>query len=179
MAHSGSKYDPLFDHLNRLVRKTDVILSFAEIEEVLGAPLPKSARNQRGWWSNRSSGGHQARAWLDAGFKVIHIDLDKETIQLQRPGLVYHIRRRAGEVQWDAPLVKALRYQMGLSQADFAEELGVRQATVSEWETAAYRPTRSSSKLLSLIAEKAGFEYKVTASPGEDEAAGPENEASV
>lgn len=163
MAHRGSKYDPLFEHLNRLAHQTDVTLSFAEIEQLLDAPLPQSAHQQRGWWSNRSSGGHQARAWLDAGFKIIKIDLDEGTIHFQRPGLVYHIRRRAGEVQWDAPLVRALRYKMGLSQADFAEELGVRQATVSEWETSAYQPTRSSSKLLSLIAERAGFEYKVTA----------------
>ncbi len=163
MAGSGNKYDPLFTFLNNQTHKAELTLSFTEIETILNASLPRSARQQRGWWSNRANGGHQARAWLEAGFEVVAIDLKKETIRWQRPGLVYHIRRRGDEVMWDAPLVKALRRQMGLSQAAFARELGVRQATVSEWETAVYEPTRSSSKLLSLIAERAGFEYRTAA----------------
>jgi DNA-binding transcriptional regulator YiaG len=49
---------------------------------------------------------------------------------------------------------------MGLSQSQFAEELGVRQQTISEWETSAYEPNRATSKHLNLVAEKAGFKYK-------------------
>ena len=44
-------------------------------------------------------------------------------------------------------------------QGQFAQELGMRQPTISEWETGVYAPKRSSSKLLTLIAEQAGFEY--------------------
>lgn len=48
---------------------------------------------------------------------------------------------------------------MGLSQDRLADELGTRQQTVSEWETGQYRPRGASVKLLSIVAERAGFEY--------------------
>ncbi len=48
---------------------------------------------------------------------------------------------------------------MGLSQAELAAELGVRQQTISEWETGMYQPKRAMSKLLTLVAERAGFTY--------------------
>ena len=43
-----------------------------------------------------------------------------------------------------------------------AEELGTRQATISEWENDVYRPRGASAQLLNLVAERAGFEYEVT-----------------
>jgi len=55
--------------------------------------------------------------------------------------------------------VRALRRHLGLSQRDLAEEIGVRQQTVSEWETGLYRPRGASARLLAIIAEEASFEY--------------------
>jgi transcriptional regulator with XRE-family HTH domain len=49
---------------------------------------------------------------------------------------------------------------MGMSQNALAEELGTRQQTVSEWETGRYQPRGTSARLLSIIAERAGFEYE-------------------
>jgi DNA-binding transcriptional regulator YiaG len=48
---------------------------------------------------------------------------------------------------------------MRLTQDELAEALGVRQQTISEWETGAYRPRGASGRLLSIVAERAGFEY--------------------
>ena len=62
---------------------------------------------------------------------------------------------------WDARRVRALRRHLGLTQDDLARELGTRQQTISEWETDQYRPRGTSSRLLSLIAERAGFRYQV------------------
>lgn len=77
-------------------------------------------------------------------------------------------KRRA---QWDAAGVRALRRHLGLSQEDLAEELGTRQQTVSEWETGRYRPRGASARLLSIVAERAGFRYEAGAEgipePGE------------
>jgi transcriptional regulator with XRE-family HTH domain len=56
---------------------------------------------------------------------------------------------------------------MGLSQEGLAEELGTRQQTVSEWETGRYEPRGASARLLSIIAERAGFEYEPGGSAGE------------
>jgi hypothetical protein len=38
-----------------------------------------------------------------------------------------------------------------------AQVLGVRQQTISEWETGAYQPSRGRSRHLDLVAEQAGF----------------------
>jgi transcriptional regulator with XRE-family HTH domain len=67
---------------------------------------------------------------------------------------------------WEASSVRALRRHLGLSQTDMAEELGVRQQTVSEWETGLYRPRGASARLLAIIAERTSFEYSTeTAKP--------------
>ena len=71
-------------------------------------------------------------------------------------------RRRA---TWDAGSVRGLRRHMDLTQEQLAEELGVRQQTVSEWETGAYRPRGASERLLTLVADRAGFAYETGAPP--------------
>jgi DNA-binding transcriptional regulator YiaG len=55
--------------------------------------------------------------------------------------------------------VRALRRHLGLSQAALSSELGVRQQTVSEWETGLYQPRGASARLLTLVAERADFRY--------------------
>jgi DNA-binding transcriptional regulator YiaG len=67
--------------------------------------------------------------------------------------------RRSRKPVWDAGGIRALREHLGLTQAELAEELNVRQQTVSEWETGQYRPRGASEKLLSVVAERARFEY--------------------
>ncbi len=64
------------------------------------------------------------------------------------------------KVAWDAGRVHELREHLGLTQAGMAEELGTRQQTISEWETGQYRPRGASARLLTLIAERAGFAYE-------------------
>jgi putative transcriptional regulator len=67
--------------------------------------------------------------------------------------------KRRAKYEWDAEKIKALREHMGLSQQALADELGMRQQTISEWETGMYRPRRSTGRYLSLVAERAGFAY--------------------
>ena len=55
---------------------------------------------------------------------------------------------------WSGNDVLALREAMGMTQAEFARQLGVRQQTVSEWETGRYRPRGASVRLLSILAER-------------------------
>ena len=61
--------------------------------------------------------------------------------------------------QWDAARVKALRAFLGMTQQMFANELGIRQQTVSEWEKGIYRPRGATVTLLNLIAERVGFKH--------------------
>lgn len=66
--------------------------------------------------------------------------------------------KRRGDPGWDAERVRRLRARLGLTQRELAEELGVRQQTVSEWETGAYRPRGASARLLRIVAERTGLD---------------------
>ncbi len=70
-------------------------------------------------------------------------------------------QRRRARQEWDARRIRALREYMGMTQQQMADELEVRQQTISEWETGVHRPHRSTQKTLSLVAERAGFVYQV------------------
>ena len=153
---AGSKYFPLYHHLKHQ-RGERVVMTFAQIEAILGQRLPASARAGKAFWSNRASGGLQADAWLEAGLETVEIDLRRRRVAWSRPDRRYVVRRQAGDVRWDADLIRALRRHLATDQAGLAEILGVRQQTISEWETGAYVPTRGRSKHLTMIAERAGF----------------------
>lgn len=67
------KYEPLELHLRAVPRGVrEVTISFAEVNGILGTPLPDSALTHRAWWSNQkdSKSRPQAHAWLSSGFKV-------------------------------------------------------------------------------------------------------------
>ncbi|MEZ4727597.1 MAG: helix-turn-helix transcriptional regulator [Caldilineaceae bacterium] len=156
--NEGSKYHPLFAYV-RSHTTDEFTLTFGEIEQLLGGRLPASARTQRAWWSNRSRGAVQANAWMGAGYHVKAVDLAAERVTFYKPGRIYQVRREGDTVMWDGELVKALRHHLGLSQDELAEQLGMRQQTISDWETGAYAPRRATSKHLTLFAERANFSY--------------------
>ena len=157
---SGSKYYPLFTYLQQAGGEP-VTCTFAQIENLLGSALPGSARKRAGWWSNRSQGAVQSAAWMGAGYHAADVDLVAETVRFERAVLSYTVEKSGDTVLWNRGMIKALRQHMGMSQGELAEELGVRQQTVSEWETGAYAPSRATSKHLGLVAERAGFAYDV------------------
>ncbi|MCD6555300.1 MAG: XRE family transcriptional regulator [Chloroflexi bacterium] len=82
--------------------------------------------------------------------------------------------KRKVKYEWDAERIKALRQYMGMTQQELSEELGTRQQTVSEWETGKYRPRGGMNRLLTLVAERAGFIYETdqTESASSEKSAG-------
>ena len=62
--------------------------------------------------------------------------------------------------------MRGLRSHLGLTQQELAEELGTRQQTISEWETGQYRPRGASARLLTLVADQAGFAYSPAGEDG-------------
>lgn len=76
-----SKYQPLADHL-ATYPGVEWRPTFAEVERVLGAALPKAAREKEDWWEAADS--RQARAWLDAGWEVVRAELDERTVTFRR-----------------------------------------------------------------------------------------------
>ena len=61
------------------------------------------------------------------------------------------------QYHWNAETIRSLRKFLRLSQSAFSKQLGIRQQTVSEWETGVYEPRGASSTLLNMIASGAGY----------------------
>ena len=76
-------------------------------------------------------------------------------------------RRRKVKYTWEPAAIRALREHMGLTQREMADELEVRQQTISEWETGLHTPHRSTQKTLNMVAEHAGFRYEASLKPQE------------
>ena len=70
--------------------------------------------------------------------------------------------------EWDKELVRALRKHLSLTQDQMARELGTRQQTISEWEWGLYRPRGASKTVLSIVAERAGFQYNASPKNAQD-----------
>jgi putative transcriptional regulator len=62
-------------------------------------------------------------------------------------------KRKRERKPWTAERIAALREELGLTQVAMADELGVRQQTVSEWETGRYEPRGASARMLQMLAE--------------------------
>ncbi|HKY84742.1 MAG TPA: helix-turn-helix domain-containing protein [Anaerolineales bacterium] len=163
----ASKYAALFEYLRRRPELA-VHLTLNEVEKILGAPLPRSARTSRSFWSNRR-GGLQSAAWLTAGFAVTQVDLRRKGVVFERRTSVPEVEWKPGKGRWDGEMVRALRQHLGLNQAGMADVLGVRQQTISEWENEMYVPSRSRSKHLDLVAERSGFGYRAVPETGAKE----------
>ncbi len=86
----ASKYDPLGKHLASLPSDvSEITISFADLEEILGFSLPKSATEHRQWWANQINRGAppQADVWLSVGFEV-------DSVSLMRIGGKVRFKRR-------------------------------------------------------------------------------------
>lgn len=80
----GTKYSPFSRYLLRRAKYTNkVTLNFADIEGIIGDDLPFGAVRNQEWWTNTSSTS-QGRAWLNVGWKVQDVDLNKRTVTLSR-----------------------------------------------------------------------------------------------
>jgi putative transcriptional regulator len=61
----------------------------------------------------------------------------------------------------DTPDVKAIRARTGLSQAEFARSIGVKKATLLNWEQDRRVPDGPARVLLALIAKEPGIVQRV------------------
>jgi hypothetical protein len=77
-------YQPLRDFLASRGDRS-VTMSFEEVEELIGRPLPPSASGtvSRQWWSNSKTHSH-ARAWLSVGRRA-KLNLPARAVTFSRP----------------------------------------------------------------------------------------------
>ena len=72
-----------------------------------------------------------------------------------REGYIVH------EVEVPDPEVPAIRARTGLSQAEFARSIGVKKATLVNWEQGRRKPDGPARVLLALIAREPGIVRRV------------------
>ncbi len=76
--------------------------------------------------------------------------------------------KRKPKYEWNADSIRALRNHLEMSQQKMSEELGIRQQTVSDWELGYHRPRGGMARLLTIVAERADFEYRTGKSRKKD-----------
>lgn len=78
------KYAALQAHLNRRGGRPEM-LSFEDIEEIIGRALPVSAVKHRSFWANDHQDHHShARAWMKAGYRVAYVDREQKVVRFER-----------------------------------------------------------------------------------------------
>ena len=71
-------------------------------------------------------------------------------------------KKRTDGPKWDAESIRGLRRYLEMTQQEMSQELGVRQQTISDWECGYHQPRGGMSRLLTIVAERAGFTYSTT-----------------
>ncbi|RZM75959.1 helix-turn-helix transcriptional regulator [Leptolyngbya iicbica] len=153
----GSKYYPLYQRLAQLPDDT-CTFTMDELEACIESKLPPTARQKSAWWANRSKGASQSQAWVQAGYHVDTVDFEQQRVVFKKFQTEYKIQREDGAIKWDQAAIRALRLHMNLTQSQFAEAMGVRRQTISEWENGVYAPDRSTMKHLGLVAKTSAFD---------------------
>ena len=72
-----SKYTPLKTFL-QYSKNAEEILTYQQLEKILGFPLPNSASIHREWWANevnKNTRHTHCKEWLNAGWKVETVSL--------------------------------------------------------------------------------------------------------
>ncbi|MBE3050153.1 winged helix-turn-helix domain-containing protein [Candidatus Bathyarchaeota archaeon] len=82
-----SHYDRLRVFLQSVpAEQIQIALSFAEVEGVLGHPLPPFALRHPAWWANTRGPTSQGSMWLSVGWKVEKVHLKAQIVVFRRAG---------------------------------------------------------------------------------------------
>jgi len=100
-----SRYAPLAIWLqSQPSNQSRVQLSFVDVEEIIDADLPASARKHRSWWANDPVDHPQSQQWLDVGWRVGQISITDEKVTFARIK-----EREAAYIAFFSVVQKALR----------------------------------------------------------------------
>lgn len=79
-----SKYDGLTEFLADSI-DNKMVLTFAEVNDLVQGNLPESAFKHRPWWANRTEGrGSQNLAWQSIGWETRDVDMDLDEVTFVR-----------------------------------------------------------------------------------------------
>jgi hypothetical protein len=84
----SKKYNALGQYLKARAADSAVLLTFAEIEEIIGSKLPSSAYEHRPWWSNNPSNNVMTKVWLAARFETEQVDMASRKLVFRNVGKI-------------------------------------------------------------------------------------------
>ena len=119
----SGKYARLGQYLETLT-SDKVTLAFGEMEKILGARLPPSARKYQEWWSNTNIPGRQSSTWLYLGWNAVNLDLTRQHVTFVRTGVSRLGERRSKKVRGALPS-EAVFEGAKLKPSDFAPECSI------------------------------------------------------
>jgi hypothetical protein len=95
----GTKYSPLTRYLARRAQYTDMVtLSFHQIEGTIGNSLPLAAFRNGEWWKNSRTGA-QGQAWLDVGWHVENVNVEKRTVTFRREKGILRVGKKQKRIR--------------------------------------------------------------------------------
>ena len=124
------KYDPLKYFLEGQVGVT-VPMTFAEIEAVIGAPLPNSKRYPA-WWSNNPWNNTMTQVWLDAGFVTEQVDIEGQKLVFRRAAAGERVAETSPAFEGPGLLAR-LRAELG-GTVRFASGFDASEPTGEVWD---------------------------------------------
>lgn len=74
-----SKYIPLSNYFKKCIKK-EFILTYEEIEAIIGQALPNAAYLSSSWWKKTKPPALHYFAWIDNGYSVKDVELGKSVI---------------------------------------------------------------------------------------------------
>jgi hypothetical protein len=62
-----------------------IVLTFEQIEKIIGDKLPDTARKYLPWWGNEKDNlSRQCSAWMGAGWEVDRVDLNNRIVHFRK-----------------------------------------------------------------------------------------------
>ena len=113
---NAGEYQLLYKYLrDRFANR--LVLTFAEIEDILGSGLPVSARRYPAWWSNNEGSHVQAEAWLTAGFRTEQVDIPGEKLTFVRSEMTHAFGGFSDSASGEFPVVGGSENSQSTKQA--------------------------------------------------------------
>lgn len=122
--------------------------TFKQVETVIGHQLPASASQNRSWWSNDGESA-QSLGWLDAGWRVVSVNLTEKRVTMGR-----NSARQETYLQAFAMLFRALE------QAD-AWSGSTPSPAGRSWQDIAYLPASGTSTARVVLSFCRGRRFRV------------------
>src|ERR1700750_83474 len=77
------KYTRLGEYL-QAQSASEIAMTFAQIEKVIGGKLPPNSPHYPAWWSNNPSNNVMTKVWLTAGFRTEQVDTKARKVVFRR-----------------------------------------------------------------------------------------------